>query len=334
VRSAPAFPWSSTCNDAAPLIVVVDPLWAALVVALGVALDSLFGDPPSRWHPVAWMGSLLAWGRRRWQNGSPRALVVRGAVLILVAGSLAGLGGWGIASLAREAGWPGAILEALALKIAISLHDLISRCWQVADAIERGDLAGARHLVGYHLVSRPTARLDERHVASAAVESAAENVTDAFVAPLIWYLVFGLGGAFAYRAANTADAMIGYREGALEYLGKASARLDDLLNLIPARIAAVAIVAAAALTGEDARGAWQTMGRDHGRTASPNAGWTMAAMAGALGVTLEKPGAYRLGAGPLPGPGHIGRGVRMVLVAGLGTVGMMVGLLILRSYSH
>src|SRR5262249_54209283 len=154
-----------------------------------------------------------------------------------------------------------------------------------------------RGLVGFHLVSRPTSGLSEGQVASAAVESAAENLTDAFVAPLLWYSALGLAGAFLYRTVNTADAMIGYREGALEYFGKASARLDDLLSLIPARIAGLAVVGAAALTGEDFRSAWTTMHHDHGRTASPNAGWTMSAMAGALGVMLEKPGTYRLGAG-------------------------------------
>jgi adenosylcobinamide-phosphate synthase len=313
---------------------VVDPLWTAAVITLAVALDFLFGEPPSSWHPVAWLGSLLAWGRKRLEHGSARGLLVRGAALILVTCVLVGLGGWSLSFLAQELEWPGVMLEALALKTAISLRNLKSRCYLVADALQRSSIAEARRLVGYHLVSRPTANLDEGQVASATVESAAENLTDAFVAPLVCYLALGLGGAFVYRAVNTADAMVGYRDGMLEYFGKASARLDDLLNVIPARIAGVAIVAAAALAGEDPRGAWQAMGRDRGRTASPNAGWTMSAMAGALGVTLEKPGAYRLGGGPLPDSGHIARSARVVLVAALGLVATMVGLLAVRSYSR
>jgi len=109
--------------------------------------------------------------------------------------------------------------------------------------------------------------------------------------------------------------MLGYREGALLYFGRVAARLDDLFNLVPARLAAASLVAAAWLAGGDARRALMTMRRDHGRTASPNAGWTMAAMAGALGVALEKPGAYRLGDGRLPAPHDIARSVRVVGVA-------------------
>ena len=302
-------------------------------MALAVVTDLLLGDPPNRWHPVSWMGRLLAWGRG-FERGSSRVLLARGTVLVLVAAGVAGIVGWSLSSVIRPWGWPGVILEAIALKLVISLRDLTGSCRQVAQALLCGDLAEARRLVGYHLVSRPTAGLDARLVTSATIESAAENLTDAFIAPLAWYLVFGLAGAYVYRAVNTADAMLGYREGALEYFGKASARLDDLLNFVPARLAALAIVVSAGLIGEDARGAWRTMLRDHGRTASPNAGWTMSAMAGALGVSLEKPGAYRLGAGALPQPRDVARGIRVVIVSALGTVGLMVGLLLFRSYSR
>jgi adenosylcobinamide-phosphate synthase len=114
---------------------------------------------------------------------------------------------------------------------------------------------------------------------------------------------------------NTADSMLGYREGELEYLGKASARLDDLVNWIPARIAALTIVLGAFMVGKSGRGAWQIMWRDHKLTASPNAGWTMAAMAGALSVALEKPGAYRLGGAALPTVEAISRAKRTVSTA-------------------
>ena len=117
--------------------------------------------------------------------------------------------------------------------------------WRVRDGLEAGDLAGARAAVGRDLVSRSVDDLDERATASAAVESLAENLTDSWVAPLCFYLVAGLPGAWAYRAVNTADAMIGYRGGVLEYFGKTSARLDDIFNLIPARLAALSIVACA-----------------------------------------------------------------------------------------
>jgi adenosylcobinamide-phosphate synthase len=160
-------------------------------------------------------------------------------------------------------------------------------------------------------VSRPTAELDAEHVASAAVESVAENLTDSLVAPALFFLVGGLGAAAVYRVVNTADAMIGYRRGSLEYFGKAAARLDDLFNLVPARLAGLGVVVGAALAGESGRGALASLRRDRGRTASPNAGWTMSAMAGALGVTLEKPRAYRLGTGELPVAADIERALRV-----------------------
>jgi adenosylcobinamide-phosphate synthase len=182
----------------------------------------------------------------------------------------------------------------------------------VERALAGGDLVGARALVGLHLVSRDTGALDESHVVSATVESLAENVGDSVVAPLAFYLGFGLAGAAVYRAVNTADAMLGYREGVLEHFGKVAARLDDVLNLIPARLAGLAIVAGAAAAGGDGRNAWRVLRRDARATASPNAGWPMAAMAGALGVALEKPGAYRLGDGPPPALAAIARAIRIV----------------------
>ena len=126
---------------------------------------------------------------------------------------------------------------------------------------------------------------------------------------MLFYLAFGVPGALAYRALNTADTMLGYRDGALEHFGKLAARLDDLANLVPAPLAALTIVLAAA---RRAAPAWSVMTRDHHHTASPNAGWTMSATAGALDVTLEKPGAYRLGHGRPPGPADIESAIRLV----------------------
>lgn len=303
-------------------------------MVLAVALDQLLTDPPNRWHPVAWIGGLLGWGRARLQYGSAPGLLLRGAVLLMGVAVLAWGSAWTFSIVARSLGWFGVILEALALKLLISLCGLTHACRSVETALSTGDLDQARRLVGYQLVSRATGSLDGGQVASATIESAAENLTDAFVAPLCFYLAFGLGGACVYRAINTADAMLGYRDGPLEFFGKASARLDDLLNLIPARLAALAIVVAAALADERGRDAWATMVRDHGRTESPNAGWTMSAMAGALGVILEKPGAYRLGRGSPPRVADVHRSLRLVRMAALGTAGVLLGLFFLRNYSR
>ena len=278
------------------------------VLLLAVALDLAFGDPPNRFHPVAWLGRALAVGRRLLCRGSPPALLFGGALLTV---GVAALAGALVETMAQRLGPFGLVLEALALACLVSLRGLAAAARRVAAALERGELDAARALVGRDLVSRPTAALDAGQVASATVESVAENLTDSFLAPACFFLVGGLPGVAAYRALNTADAMFGYREGALEHFGKVAARLDDLANLLPARLAGSAIVAGAALAGERACLALTVMRRDRRLTASPNAGWTMAPMAGALGVALDKPGAYRLGEGSLPSAGDIMRSLRV-----------------------
>jgi adenosylcobinamide-phosphate synthase len=286
-----------------------------VAVLVAVALDLALGDPPNRVHPVAWLGGVLAAGRRRLCVGSRRRLLVVGSALTILAAALAAGAGAGVAALARHAGAAEPFVVGVALWLLLALRGLFAAAAMVARPLGTGDLPAARHAVGWHLVSRPTEHLDAGQVASATIESVAENLTDAYVAPIVFFLVFGLPGAALYRAVNTADAMIGYRDGALEYFGKLAARLDDLLNVVPARLAALAIVAATPLGGADAAGAWKTLVRDHARTASPNAGWTMAAMAGALRVTLEKPGAYRLGAGRVPRAADVALAVRIVAIA-------------------
>jgi len=289
------------------------------VLALALALDVVFGDLASPWHPVGWIGALYARGRARFavDHRAPTTLLVSGGLLTVSVAGLVAATAAGIAWIVRDLGALGILVEAVALKQTLALRGLVLAGREVASDLRVLDLDAARAAVGRHLVSRVTGGLDEGRVASAAVESLAENLTDAVVAPCLFYLVFGLPAAFAYRAINTADAMIGYRDGVLEHFGKVAARLDDLVNLIPARLAGLAIVAAASVMA-DGPGALRALARDRCRTASPNAGWTMAAMAGALGVTLVKPGAYRLGQGPLPGPRDIDRAAHvMVAAAGL-----------------
>src|SRR5215467_3887189 len=300
------------------------------VLLLAVALDLALGDPPNRWHPVAWIGALIAGGRRLAERVPPPFLTAYGATLIIVvaavtlAGSLAALG------VCRMLPWPvRLLLEAWLLKLTFSIRGLVSAVWEVRDALAACDLVAARAAVARHLVSRPVATLDAGATASAAVESLSENLTDSWVAPLCFFLVGGMPAAFVYRAVNTADAMIGYREGLLEQLGWAAARLDDLLNLLPSRLAALALVGGAALARASAAGAWRTWRRDGARTASPNAGQTMAAMAGALGVTLEKRAHYRLGAGAPPDLAAIDRGVRVFAAAA--SLSLVAALALLRA---
>jgi adenosylcobinamide-phosphate synthase len=281
---------------------------------LAVLLDILLGEPPNRWHPVAWMGRFIGTVQRwapphgRWGRLLYGAAVVIGGVgLVVVLGML-------LERLLWHVPWPLAwLVKALGLKLTMSLRGLVQAADEVRQALAQKNLPRARHLLGWHLVSRDTRQLSAAQVAAAAVESVGENASDGIVAPLLFYTLGGLPAALAYRFINTADAMLGYRDAVHIWLGKVPARLDDLANLVPARLTAALIVLAALLGGENARQAWTVWRRDASLTASPNAGHPMSAMAGALQVELEKVGHYRLGAGqPLPGAGHIARATRLL----------------------
>jgi adenosylcobinamide-phosphate synthase len=282
------------------------------VLGLAVLLDLVAGEPPNRWHPVVWIGRLIALGGRYRLRDSPTALVLHGTLLVTVVVLIPALAMLMVEDLI--AGLPGllqVIVEAVLLKCTFSLRGLFSAVELVRGHLVAGDLPGARRELGVHLVSRATGDLDGAAVASGAVESLAENLTDAWAAPLGFFLVGGLAAAWAYRALNTADAMIGYRDGELLYLGRSAARLDDVANLVPARMAALSLIAGSWMAGLPPARAWRAMCRDAASTESPNAGWTMAAMAGALGVTLEKRAHYRLGRGPAPDPEAIDRAMRI-----------------------
>ncbi len=280
-------------------------------LVLGLLADFALGEP-RRFHPVRGIGALLT--RLR-----PRGRAEGAVAVVAVVGGAAT-----VAALARRVTQrlPGAaaeVVEGLLLKPAFSLRALVAAGRGVRRALEIGDLVGARHRAGRDLVGRPTDSLAPWEVSSAAVESLAENLTDAFVAPLLAWAVGGLPGAWAYRAANTADAMWGHRSPEWVARGWAAARLDDAANLVPSRIAAAAIVLAAPLVGGSAARALSVARRDARRTASPNAGWAMAAAAGALGVRLEKRDAYALNQGArLPGSADVERAERLVALAGVG----------------
>jgi len=273
---------------------------APLVLALG--LDALCGEPPAWLHPVVWMGRGLAWLEAR----APRGELARGAYGLGVALGLpliwGGLG-WVVETVLP---WP---LQALVLKPAFAGRALLDAGREVEDALAADRLADARRDLR-SLVSRPTAELDGPLIAAAAIESLAENLVDSWMAPLAAYSLAGMAGAYAYRAANTADAMWGYHTPRYEQLGKSAAHLDDVLSWVPARLTASVLWG---LSGSHRQAALATWWRDAGRTASPNAGQVMACVAGALGVRLEKPGHYVLNASaPLPGPQVITRARRLV----------------------
>jgi adenosylcobinamide-phosphate synthase len=192
----------------------------------------------------------------------------------------------------------------LLLKPLFALRMLLTEVASVERALD-GSLEGGR-LRLRDIVSRDTTRLDAGEVRESALESLAENLSDSLVAPLFWFTLFGLAGAAVYRFANTADAMWGYR-GRWEWAGKFAARADDLLNLIPARVTSLAL----SLAARDRRRVLRRLPREAARTASPNSGWPMAALALGLGVRLRKPGVYALnGNGAAPAAADVATALR------------------------
>lgn len=294
-------------------------------IILALVLDLALGDPANRFHPVAWMGTAIGAARRRAPDEGWLAQLSYGALLVAGGAAItAGLGRFFGGAVARLPAPLGLLAEAMLLKMTFSLRGLSTAAEEIESALETQDLPEARRLLAWHLVSRDTTTLNESQVAAATIESVAENTSDGVLAPLFYYILGGLPGALTYRFINTSDAMLGYRDPAHQWLGKAPARLDDLANLLPARITAALTILAAVLAGENPGGAWQVWQRDAGKTASPNAGHPMSAIAGALDVELEKVGHYRLGAGGRsPAPGDIKRAVCLMCIVPMLIVGLL-----------
>ncbi len=296
------------------------------ILPLALAIDLAFGEYPRILHPVVWMGQIILWQLKLAPENSGKAQFAYGMFIVLFTISLFAVPVYiilfyirGMSTIAYV------VVAALLLKSTFSLRYLIQAAQKVKRLLDAGEIREARRETGY-LVSRDTRRLDERHIISAIVEMIAESVTDSMVAPLFYWLLLGVPGAVAYRVVNTFDSRIGYH-GQYEYLGKFAARLDDVLNYIPARLAGLLLVISAYFGRRNGGRAWRFMLRDHTKTESPNAGWTMSAIAGALGVQLEKLGCYRLGDASKPLVlSSITSGLRLVVLSSLLWFGICISI--------
>jgi adenosylcobinamide-phosphate synthase len=280
-------------------------LHCALVGAGALVIDAALGEPPARLHPVVGMGKLLSALRRRSRAQAPAGQLAEGAAGLAVAIAVSALGAAAAQRALRRMPRGAALAgEAAALSTLLALRGLREAAQGVREALDAGDLDAARARAARDLVSRDTSDLDASELSAAAIQSLAENLSDSVVAPLLAYAAGGLPAAAAYRALNTADAMWGYRTPELLYRGRAAARADDAANLIPARLTALYVAARSSRPREALRVAL----RDHAQAPSPNGGWPMAAMAGALGVRLAKRGSYDFNAeAPVPVASDIGR---------------------------
>ena len=247
-----------------PFLWAGEPYLDMGVLLLAVALDMVLPEPPAMLHPVVWMGKLtraLEWVSPR--SGRVRSVLAGAGIAVMVPAVFGGVAWWMAVGL-RELGMAAYIIGgAVILRTTFAVKGLSRAATKTADDLQDNDLEQAR-LDLRSLVSRDTRTLTPPLMAAAAVESVAENTTDSYVGPWLAFALLGLPGALAYRAVNTLDSMLGYH-GKYEYLGKASARLDDLVNLVAARLTALLMVVGGALIGLPARRGWARMRRDHGR---------------------------------------------------------------------
>jgi adenosylcobinamide-phosphate synthase len=263
--------------------------------ALGGAIiaDRLLGEWPNAIHPVVWMGKMIQ-TLERWVPASGRRVhLVAGTIIAAVVPTTFAAASVVVVGLARPYPILGFAAGVVLLKSTFALRALAEAARQVERALEEGAIEDARRGLR-SLCSRDPSALKPPELVAATIESVAENASDSFVAPLFYFALFGIPGAIFYRGVNTLDAMIGYH-GKYEYLGKVSARLDDLMNYVPARLTACLLLFGGWVRGRRTRAGWTVWQRDAHTTESPNAGRPMAVMAGLLGVQLEKVGHYRLG---------------------------------------
>jgi adenosylcobinamide-phosphate synthase len=278
-------------------LVLSDPAARFLLLAAALLLDALVGDPRWLWrllpHPVVLVGKLVGWLDRRLNriSRSSASRRLRGGFTVLLVVGLAAAAGWALGRWAEETPW-GWTAELLLVAVLIAQRDLFDHVRRVRRGLVTGGIAGGRAAVSM-IVGRDPDSLDEHGVARAAIESLAENFSDGVVAPVCWYLAFGPAGLCAYKAINTLDSMIGHRSERYRDFGMVAARLDDVANLIPARLSGL-LLAAAALLLPTARpiASLKVMFGDAGKHRSPNAGWPEAAMAGALDLALLGPRRY------------------------------------------
>jgi len=251
----------------------------ATILFIAMLLDAIFGEPRWLWdrvaHPAIMIGKAIGWADRRLNNGNARAK----GIIVLVA---LVLGGWWIGGIIE---WFGALPTVLLAAILIAQKSLVDHVKAVGQALRRSVTEGRTEVA--KIVGRDTKEMSEPEVARAAIESAAENLSDGVIAPVFWFLIAGLPGLLVYKAVNTADSMIGYKNEKYEDFGWASARFDDLLNWIPARLTAFLIMLSKA---DFTFGA--SLREDAQLHRSPNAGWPEAAMARVLDIALSGPRSY------------------------------------------
>lgn len=280
----------------------------ALSVVFALTLDLVLGDPKNRYHPTAWIGMLIGKITPLAKSNNKRIEKSGGILVVVSVAALAGFVSYFVEHVFyhlnnSELGvekilifTSSVFVIGLLLKTTIAIKGMQQHASKIMDAISRDDLDAARDNLSM-IVKRNTKNLDKQHVISATLESISENIVDGITGPLFYFAFFGLAGAFVYRTVNTADSMIGYKTELFKNLGWFGANCDKVLNFVPSRLTSMIMIIAGMIVGCNWKHSAAIMRRDGPKTESPNAGYPMAAMAGALGVRFEKIDHYALGDG-------------------------------------
>ncbi|MEG1448377.1 MAG: adenosylcobinamide-phosphate synthase CbiB [Oscillospiraceae bacterium] len=269
---------------------------AILPIVIGFFLDLAFGDPQTKYHPICLIGSLitktekailsLAYFKCDDEKTRNKRLIFGGFLLALIVISISFFVPFAIIFAAKKISiWLGVAVEGVMCYFILAQKSLKEQSMAVYDELENNNIDGARKRLSY-IVGRDTKDLDEEQIAKAAVETVAENTADGVIAPMIYIFFGGASLGFLFKAVNTLDSMVGYKNDKYLYFGKASARLDDIFGFIPARVSAILIILASALLDLDYKNAWTIFLRDRKNHPSPNSAQSEAACAGALGIML------------------------------------------------
>jgi len=316
-----------------------------VIVGFALLLDFLIGDPKTKYHPTAWIGKLIAVLVPFSRNNSPKKELFGGILIVFVVvtivSTLLVVLDFGISLLTIDviSLVVSIVVGSILLKTTIAIRGMQKHALAVVDALEKDDLDSARNHLSM-IVKRNTKHLDKNHISSAVLESVSENTVDGITGPLFYYAIFGLPGAFVYRAINTIDSMVGYKTSLFRNIGWFGANCDTILNYIPSRLTGLVMILSALILGYNWKESFYIMKRDCKKLESPNAGFPIAALAGALGTKLEKINYYAVGDGNIEfTKSHIISAIRLmkvssILFCGLVTVPIISALSFLGWWLH
>ncbi len=299
------------------------------IITIALVLDLTLGDPKNRYHPTAWIGKFIGKLVVVFKTGSAQSEKLGGIIIVLTVSSLvAGLllllySGLNLISIESISIILSIVIGAVLLKTTIAIKGMEIHAMKVIESVQQDNIESARNNLSM-IVKRKTDNLDKNHVISGVLESISENTVDGITGPLFYYGIFGLPGAFVYRIVNTIDSMIGYKTEMFSNLGWFGANCDNILNFIPSRLTGLMMVFATMILGKNWKSAYGIMMRDGRKTSSPNAGYPMAALAGALGVSFEKVDYYKVGDGPISYTNeHVKTSIKLMKITSILFCGMI-----------